>query len=56
MKKLYRVVVNGCDDYTTVKIELNDVEFELIKTLCEKVTEASEYMCMPTMEINEEKG
>ena len=55
MKKLYQIEVIGCDDYTITQMELDESEYELIKILSEKITAASEYGCMPTMQIYETK-
>lgn len=53
MKK-YEITVYGCDDTTVVHMDLTPKQFELIKKLCDLVTETSTYQCMPTMEIKEE--
>lgn len=53
MKKMYEVSVHGCDDSTTIKQELTFEEYEFLSTIAEKITNASEYGCMPIMEIEE---
>lgn len=53
MKKTYIVSVDGCDDSTAIIQELTLEEYELLNTIAEKITNASEYGCMPTMEIKE---
>ena len=55
MKKMYEISVHGCDDSTTIKQELTLEEYELLKEIAEKVTNASTYGCMPTMGIEEIK-
>ena len=53
MKKIYEVSVHGCDDSTTIRQELTFEEYEFLNTIAEKITNASEYGCMPIMEIEE---
>lgn len=53
MKKTYVISVDGCDDSTIIREELTLEEYELLNTIAEKITNASEYGCMPTMEIEE---
>lgn len=53
MKKKYKISVHGCDDSTTIVKELTEKELKLIQSVADEVTEASEYQCMPTMEIKE---
>lgn len=52
MKK-YTIDIYGCDDTTSVVMELNEVELEVIERLCAKTVEISSYQCMPTMEVEE---
>jgi hypothetical protein len=51
MRKKYKVSVYGCDDTTTVIVELTEEEYAHIKDIAAKVTEASTYCCMPTMDV-----
>lgn len=51
MGKKYIIAVYGCDDSTIIEKELTDDELKLIQELAKEITEASEYDCMPTMEI-----
>lgn len=53
MKKKYRIRCQGCDDSTYVEMDFTDGEFNLIKSLCEKVTQTSETGCQPVMAIEE---
>lgn len=53
MKKIYEVSVHGCDDSTTIRQELTFEEYEFLNAIAEKITNASKYGCMPTMEIEE---
>lgn len=49
--KKYRVEVYGCDDSTSVEEELTDREYDFLKRIADNITNASEYGCMPTMNI-----
>ena len=51
MEKKYRIAVYGCDDSMIIKKELTEEELKVIQSVAKEVTEASEYDCMPTMEI-----
>ena len=53
MKKKYRILVHGCDDSTIIEKELTEDELKTIQSIASEVTESSEYVCMPTMEIKE---
>jgi hypothetical protein len=50
---LYEITCSGCDDHTTVEMELTPDEFVLISKLCEKVTDTSTYGCQPTMRVEQ---
>ena len=49
----YEITVTGCDDKTTVYMELSDQEYELIDRLADLISTRSAYSCMPVMEIEE---
>lgn len=49
----FRITVSGCDDSTTIEKKLTDAELRLIEVVAHEITEASEYGCMPTMEVEE---
>ena len=51
MRKRYIIAVYGCDDSTIIERELTDDELKLVQSIAKQVTEASEYDCMPIMEI-----
>lgn len=51
MKKKYRISVHGCDDSTFIEKELTEDELRLVQSIAKEVTDSSEYVCMPTMEI-----
>ena len=53
MKKKYRILVHGCDDSTIIEKELTEDELKTIQLVAKEVTETSEYVCMPTMEVEE---
>lgn len=55
MKK-YKVCVDGCDDSTSIEIELTDEQAETVRNVAERITEASTYGCMPKMSIDEVKA
>lgn len=50
-KRNCRITVYGCDDSTSIEIELSYDEFQIIQTVAEMITEKSTYQCMPTMEV-----
>lgn len=47
----YVILVEGCDDYTKILMDLSDSEADLIRRVAEAITAASTYDCMPTMRI-----
>ena len=47
----YEITVTGCDDETTVHMELSDQEYELIDRLADLISTRSTYSCMPVMGI-----
>ncbi len=49
----YEITVDGCDDYTRIIKELTIEEYELLVDVSVEITNASEYSCMPRMEIIE---
>lgn len=49
----YKITLNGCDDSTTIEMELTAVEMELVNRICVAVENESEYGCQPTMAIEE---
>ena len=51
----YKITVHGCDDSTGITHILLDEEYELLKEIADKITKASTYGCMPTMEIELEE-
>lgn len=53
MKKKYRISVHGCDDSTIIEKELTEDELKTIQSVAAEVTETSEYVCMPTMKVEE---
>ena len=53
MKKKYIIIVEGCDDETIIEKDLTIDEFKLIQSVAKEITETSEYICMPIMEIKE---
>ena len=53
MKKKYRILVHGCDDSTIIEKELTEDELKTIQSVATEVTETSEYVCMPTMRVEE---
>ena len=55
-KRKCRITVYGCDDMTSIEIELSYDEYQIIQIVADLITEASEYMCMPTMEVEKIEG
>ena len=53
LKKKYRISVHGCDDSTIIEKELTEDELKTIQSIASEVTDSSEYVCMPTMEVKE---
>ena len=49
----YEITVSGCDDETSVTMELTAQEYDLIDRLADLILDRSEYSCMPVMEIGE---
>jgi hypothetical protein len=47
----YRITVSGCDDETTVDLDMTGAEVAFAEKLAEAVTEASEYSCQPKMRV-----
>ena len=45
------ITVYGCDDMTTIQIELSHDEYQIIQIVADMITETSTYKCMPTMSI-----
>ena len=53
MKKKYRILVYGCDDFTVIEKELTEDELNITQSVASEVTKASQYDCMPTMSVEE---
>jgi hypothetical protein len=51
MSFLVSIKLRGCDDFTEFAVETTKYGVELLKTVAEESKKASEYSCMPTMEI-----
>lgn len=47
----YAIIIAGCDDCTAFSMELTEQEFEVVNRLAEIANKASQYECMPTMEV-----
>ena len=52
----YVILVCGCDDTTRIVRTLNEAQAGLVREICEQVTAASEYGCMPRMEMHDAAG
>lgn len=52
MKKV-TISLCGCDDITSIDMEVTEEELEFLHRLSKRSHEVSEYACMPTMEIYE---
>lgn len=55
-KRNCRITVYGCDDETSIEIELSYDEYQIIQIVADLITEKSSYPCMPTMEIEKIEG
>lgn len=53
MRKVYEIILEGCDDETVFDMDLSDEEYELVKKISDKANETSEYSCMPRMYVKE---
>ncbi len=51
----YTINVIGCDDATTVEMQLNDIEIALMIKFAKEVNKTSSYVCMPVIEIKDEQ-
>lgn len=50
---LKKVTVSGCDDFTSVIIDVPPECVSFLEELARQITEASTYACMPTMSVQE---
>jgi len=48
---MYVVELAGCDDCTSVEIEMTDEQLEFLTNLSESINKESYYGCMPKMYI-----
>ncbi len=55
-KRKCKITVYGCDDMTSIEIELSYDEYQIIQIVAEMITEKSTYQCMPTMEVVKIEG
>lgn len=53
MSKRYTIILAGCDDITCFDMELTQEEYALLQKVSEMSKEASSYICMPVMRIEE---
>jgi hypothetical protein len=51
-----KIKVDGCDDGTTVWLDLTDDEYEVIKRLAAATQEESSYGCQPIVVLADEEG
>lgn len=49
--KTVKITVDGCDDYTEVTMQMTDAELAFLQKVAAAITNASEYGCMPRMEV-----
>lgn len=47
----YRITARGCDDRTTVDLQMTAQEFATVKRVSEAINEAATYGCMPGLYI-----
>lgn len=48
-----RISVKGCDDSTTIAMDLTDAELAFLERLSAAINAASAYSCMPRLYIEE---
>lgn len=51
--KKCRIILHGCDDYTSFEVDLTDEQLEVVEFIAKKSKEVSEFSCMPTMTVEE---
>ncbi len=56
MIELFIITLEGCDDYTDIKVYLSKKQKKLIEDICKLSYKKSSYCCMPTMSIKKEKA
>ena len=54
MKEIYFIDVMGCDDTTTVEMELTKKQLEVIIDLAKRTYNISDFSCQPIIEIYQE--
>lgn len=47
----YYIENNGCDDTTSLTIDLTDKEVEVFIKICKKLNKKSRYHCQPTIAL-----
>ena len=47
----YIITLHGCDDSTTIKVNLTKYDIDLLRDLEKKFNKKSTYCFMPTMEL-----
>ena len=47
----YYIQNNGCDDTTSLEIDLTDEEVEIFIKICKKLNDKSSYHCQPTIAL-----
>lgn len=54
-KKTITLRVDGCDDTTTVYLEVTEEQETFLREVAKQVTATSEYICQPRMRIKDTK-
>lgn len=49
----YKITVSGCDDETSIEMEMNDAESAFMNAVATRITEASTCVCQPRMTVEE---
>lgn len=49
--RLYRIRITGCDDSTTIDMELSPAALRAVEAVAAASASASTYDCMPTLTI-----
>lgn len=50
-KTTYEITLSGCDDSTTIRMELSAAEAVLMRKVRDRVAKRSDYSCQPTMMV-----
>lgn len=49
----YDITLHGCDDSTTITLDVAPGQHELVQRIAAATEQASQFSCMPTMTVTE---